>query len=191
MASSQVRRRRIQEISGHVSETIRKYLCLFSSEPLRQASCFATAGATWSERTEFGRCELTSHILDGDASALGVSGLFSAVTALVQPADLEGNSAAYLREGLPSFLRPGAALELVAVDSPIQLIRWVATEAPRLLPFCRQDGDVRPESVSWWRQRAEILLAESSDPGNAPVGDSPDIEAEELRAFVARRRGRG
>lgn len=89
---------------------------------------------------------------------------------------------------LREFVRPGLSFEIVAADSAIGLCHWIAGVAPDLLERCRQDGEVRFESFSWWRTRAERHFSDgTAGVGGSTGGDDPSSEA--LRAFVARRRG--
>ncbi len=165
----------------------KKYLCLFSFPDLLAGSCFRE-GKGWQEETDEGRVEFVPHVLDAELPVLLASGLFSASTFLIRSADLADGRLGILREGVGSFRRPGYSVELVAAESPIELVAWLTANAPDLIDVYRQDGEVRYGYPSWWRQRAEVHLSGRISTGAASAADS-DFDPEALRAFVAKRRG--
>jgi len=167
---------------------VRKFLCLFSSEDLRGISCFSGNGG-WQDLTDFGRCDFVPHVLDPDAPALVHSGLFFAVTLLARPAELEVLAPTFGAEGLAALYRPGTSLEIVASESPIDLLAWLSSHAPALVPSYRQDGEVLFRSPGWWRRRADRHFGVLQHEAAAAPPDGEDPSAEALRAFVSRRRG--
>jgi hypothetical protein len=163
-----------------------RLLCLFSSAEARDASFFgahAPAGL-WHSDLEQGRCEFVSLVLDHQAPGLADQGGFGAATVLCRQADLGPPLLAPLQQSAERFAQAGRPFELVAESSPVSLMAWIARHAPALLEQCRADGEVRPESPSWWRERARLHLARS-------VASTP-IAVEDLAEDLARfRRQRG
>ena len=160
-----------------------RVLCLFSSAALREGSFFAGRDGHWATDIDQGRCEFVPLVVDGELATLATSGLFAAATLLCRPADLTPALAGTLRAGAAAFDRAAVPLELVAATGPVSLIAWLAEHAPELVGRCRADGEVRPDSPSWWRDRARLHLAGAAP---AAAADSEDLGAE-LQAFVARR----
>jgi hypothetical protein len=165
--------------------TALRFLCLFSSVHLRHASFFSRQEGHWRSEIDQGECEFVPIVVDAELAALAASRLFAAATLLCHPVDLAPALAPVLRGGAASFAAAGVPFEVVAADAPVTVLAWLSEHAPELVPCCRADGEVRPESPSWWRERARRHLAA----GGAAAGAAEPGEdlAAELRAFVARR----
>lgn len=161
-----------------------RVLCLFSSPALRAASFFARREEHWATDLDQGACEFVPLVADDEMPALAASGLFTAATLLCRPIDLGPRLAAALRASADAFSRAGLPLELVPAEAPVTVLAWVAEHVPSLVAACRTDGEVRPDSPSWWRDRARGHLARR--PGAEPAPAPEDLGAE-LREFVARR----
>jgi hypothetical protein len=161
-----------------------RVLCLFTSPELREASFFAAREGHWVTDIDQGRCELVPLVLDGDAATLATSGLFAAATLLCRPADLGPGVAPRLRSGALAFGRARIPFEVVAAEGPVSVIAWLAENAPELVARCQADGEVRPESPSWWRERVRRHLAAGESV--APAVAEEDLGAQ-LADFVRRR----
>lgn len=163
-----------------------RVLCLFSSAALRDASFFARHVARhWVTDIDQGPCEFVPLVIDDEMAALASSRLFAAATVLCRPADLDPALTAALRAGADAFAAAGLPLEVVAAEGPVRVLAWLAEHAPGLVACCRADGEVRPESPSWWRDRAKGHLARQAE--GAAATPAPEDLATELRAFVSRR----
>jgi hypothetical protein len=165
-----------------------RFLCLFSSDEVRRASFFGGRDGHWLTEIDAGACEFVPLLLDAEVAALGTSGLFAGATLLCRAGDLDPSLAVAVGEAAAGFQSAGRGFELVAAEAPVALLARLAELAPSLVARCHQDGEVRPESPSWWRDRARRHLAGRAGAGEAPGTEEADAEAE-LRAFVARRRG--
>jgi len=161
-----------------------RVLCLFSSPALREASFFAAREGHWDTEIDQGRCELVPLVVDDDLGTLATSGLFAAATLLCRPADLGPGVAPRLRSGALAFTRARVPLEVVPAEGPVSVIAWLVEHAPELVARCRSDGEVRPESPSWWRDRVRRHL--SVDVLPAPAAAEEDL-SDQLRAFVRQR----
>lgn len=165
-----------------------RFLCLFSSDAVRGATLFAGREGHWRTDIDAGACEFVPLVADAEAGALAASGLFAGATLLCRAGDLDAALAAALQAAADGFRRQGRPFEVVASDGPVALLARLAELAPGLVACCHQDGEVRPESPSWWRERARRLLAAAAGASQAAEeGEAADLAAE-LRAFVARRR---
>lgn len=165
-----------------------RFLCLFSSDEVLRASFFGGRAGHWITDLDAGACEFVPLRLDGEAAALAASGLFAGATLLCRAADLDAPAAGAVRAVAEGFRAGGLGFELVATEAPVALVARLAELEPGLVGLCHQDGEVRPESPSWWRERARRHLAAGSGADGGGGVEEADAEAE-LRAFVARRRG--
>lgn len=173
-----------------------RLLCLFSSADLSRASYVGREAAHWVTDIDQGRCEFVPVVLDAEAAALAVSGLFAGAVVVCAPADLGPALAGALRALAPALARAGLRHELVPAEAPVSVLGWLQAEVPALVGACRVDGEVRLASPSWWRDRARRQLAAPAEPSDALLdGIEVQVEAEaeaedlrsELAAFVARR----
>lgn len=165
-----------------------RVLCLFSSAELARHSLLGGDGVHWTTELDQGPCEFVPLVVDGESAALAASGLFGGATVLCRPADLCPALADALRGAAEAFEQARIPLELVAIESPVTVLAWLAEQAPALTAACRQDGEVRLRSPSWWRERARRHLAAPADPAAVPAGGvEPEDLAAELAAFVAKR----
>jgi hypothetical protein len=162
-----------------------RVLCLFSSPELEARSFFGPLHGNWASDIEQGRCEFVPLVLDAEVATLASSGLFAAVSLIVQPSDLGAERAGLLRRGAAAFAAAGIPCEVIAVDSPVELLSWMSSAAPELARLCRQDGETRIDSPSWWRGRARRHLAREADPQSLAPDEGDEGEA--LRSFMSRR----
>jgi hypothetical protein len=144
-----------------------RILCLFSSADLRDGSFFGKQAGHWETDIEQGRCEFVPLVFDDDAPALATCGLFAAATLLCRQEDLGPTLVVPLRAAAAAFARACLPFELVAADSPVALVGWMARQAPGLVDQCHADGEVKPDSPSWWRDRARRHLG--GRPSASPV----------------------
>jgi len=165
-----------------------RLLCLFSSSGLAAASFLGQQDGHWRTDVDQGPVELVPLVLDADAPALAVSGLFSAAVLVCAPEDLSPALAAHLATAAPAFEAAGLRTELVPSAAPVTVLDWLARQAPALVPAWGADGEVRLGSPSWWRQAARRLLVPAAPEhlGPAPAPEPEDL-GQELAAFVARR----
>ena len=169
-----------------------RLLCLFSSPALCRASHVGRDASHWITEIDQGRCEFVHLVLDDEAGALAVSGLFAAAVVVCDPADLSPTLASSLRALATDFGRAGLRHELVPAEAPVSVLGWLQGEVPALVPVCHADGEVRLASPSWWRDRARRHLAPAG-PATPAASLQPEAAAEaedlraELAAFVARR----
>jgi hypothetical protein len=164
--------------------SVLRVLCLFSSAHLRGASFFAAREGGWATEIDAGRCEFVPLVVDAEMPTLATSGLFAAASVLCHPADLAEPLLDAMRAGAASFARAGVPLELVPAEAPVSVIEWLGAHAPELVPLCQPDGEVRPTSPTWWRERARRHLQRGTAEPRAAV---PEDLRGELREFVARR----
>lgn len=165
-----------------------RFLRLFSSREVERASLFGERAGHWVTDIDAGACEFVPLRLDGEAAALAASGLFAGATLLCRAEDLDAPAAAAVRAAAAGFRAAGLGFELVAAEAPVALLARLAALEPGLVGLCHQDGEVRPESPSWWRGRARLHLAAGRGAEGGGGAEEADAEAE-LRAFVAKRRG--
>jgi hypothetical protein len=167
-----------------------RILCLFSSEEVRRASFFAGRTGHWVTDIDAGACEFVPLLVDAEVAALAASGLFAGATLLCRAGDLDASRAAAVCDAAAGFQGTRRTFEVVASEGPVALLARLAELAPALVPLCHQDGEVRPESPSWWRERARRHLAGASGPAHGAAAEESEGAAEaDLRAFLARRRG--
>lgn len=160
-------------------------LCLFSSPPLRDASWFGPQGRHWTTDLDTGPCEFVPLVVDEEVAALAESGLFTAATLLCRPEDLHPGFGLLARGCAEAFARARLPLELVAETAPVTLLAWLSENAPGLVGAVRTDGEVRPDSASWWRERLRRHLAREPRPADEEA--APEDLGAQLREFVARR----
>jgi hypothetical protein len=151
-----------------------RILCLFSSSAVRDTSFFGRQTGHWESDIEQGCCEFVPLVLDQEAPALATCGLFAAATLLCRQEDLGPPLVTPLQATAQAFARARIPFELVAEASPLALVAWVARHAPPLVEQCRADGEVRPDSPSWWRDRARHHLARPALPSQVAVEDLAD-----------------
>jgi hypothetical protein len=168
-------------------------LCLFSSETLRQDSCFAGIDRRWTDRTDEGPCQYVSYAIGTDKLADRVNGAVAAVV-VVRPADVmpPANASNFVawcddlgRQMLPT--------DLVAVDRAVEFYGWIGANAPLMMRNFRQDGEVKTHLPSWWRRRAEYYLAHpKSGDFRREESSTSTFNIEDLRKFMdGRRAGKG
>jgi hypothetical protein len=171
-----------------------RLLCLFSSADLSRASYVGREASHWSTEIDQGRCEFVPLVVDAEAGALAVSGLFAAAVVVCTPTDLTPALAATLKALAAAFAKAGLRHELVPAEAPVSVLAWLHREVPPLVDVCHADGEVRLASPSWWRDRARRHLAPPAPAAASATAElTAAIEAEtedltaELAAFVARR----
>lgn len=148
-----------------------RILCLFSSAAVRDTSFFGRHAGHWESDIEQGRCEFVPLVLDEESPALATCGLFAAATLLCRAGDLGPPLVPPLQATAKAFARARLPFELVAEASPLELVAWIARHDPPLVDQCRADGEVRPDSPSWWRDRARRHLARPPLPSQVAVED--------------------
>jgi hypothetical protein len=166
-------------------------ICLFSSEDLRQGSCFAGIDRRWTDRTDAGACAYVSYALGTDQPAARVASPLAAV-ALVRPSDLkEAGPTAQLRAWCEALGRE-LPTDVVAVDRAMELYAWIGKHAPAQMRNFRQDGEVKPNLPSWWRRRAEIFLATPPKAAAVPAADESNdaLNLDDLRKFMAKKKAK-
>lgn len=155
------------------------FLCLFDSDAARQASCFAGTDATWTDRTDYGRCRYISVTIDQDEPDTGFMHALAAVV-IIRPAALQGTTGEHLRLWLSALEDQQIPVDLLTTDAPVSFYAWLNKHAPRMLHCFRQDGEVTPELPSWWRRRAEHHLANPGSHGSATDDSSTGVFSREV-----------
>jgi hypothetical protein len=168
-----------------------RLLCLFSSATLARTSYPGREDRPWSTELDAGRCELVCRVLGAEGLRAAEGGDFQAAVAVCGSGELGPALAGALRQATAVLASVGLALELVPAQAPVSFLAWLQREAPALVPACRADGEVKLDSPSWWRARAQRQLASVGAPveaAPAPAAVEPEDLRAELTAFVARRR---
>lgn len=163
-------------------------LCLFSTDALRQRSCFADGDASWLDRTDRGWCRYLSIALDTEGGLPGGDGLRGAIV-LVDAASLAGDGA-LLRDWLDTLHADGVPTVIATSGEAVAFLTWLTRAAPGHSSGYNPDGIVRPELPSWWRRQAEAILAR--DPGErerrSDESSTGMFSAEMVRQYAALRR---
>lgn len=163
-------------------------LCLFSTGALRQASCFAGADSAWSDRTDHGWCRYLSLALDAEGGLPGADGLRGAIVA-VDAATMAGDGL-LLRDWLDILDEEGVPTELATSGEAVAFLTWLTRTAPGHAANFNPDGIVRLDLPSWWRRRAETILAR--EPGGrtrrSDESSTGMFSAEMVRQYAALRR---
>ncbi len=134
-------------------------ICLFTSESLRQDSCFAGLDRRWTDRTDEGPCEYVSYAIGTDKVQDRVPNPAAAVI-VARPSDVaQPGVGAALCAWCDDLGRALMPVDVVAVDRAVEFYGWIGSHAPLMLRNFRQDGEVRSNLPSWWRRRAEFHLA--------------------------------
>jgi hypothetical protein len=148
------------------------FLCLFTSESLRQDSCFAGLDRRWTDRTDEGPCEYVSYAIGTDKLGDRVPTVAAAII-VARPGDVaQAGVGAALCAWCDDLGRALLPVDLVAVDRAVEFYGWIGQHAPLMMRNFRQDGEVKANLPSWWRRRAEFYLAQ-------PRNGQPDFRREE------------